>query len=308
MNTTVGSISMDLQPKPCPICKAGDNSDLFREGNIDETRLTSAAFSSRKLPEYMHLRLMRCRTCDLVYSSPAPSLEFLSTSYRDASFDAGKESAYAAATYFAYLRKMKRAVPRPALDIGAGDGAFLRQLVDHGFTDATGYEPSMAPVQAADPAIRGRIIPKLFDPSEVPAASLGLVTCFQTIEHVYDPLTLVSEMQRILYPGGTAFLVGHNVDAFSARLMGEKSPIFDIEHLQLLNRRSATALMEAAGFRDVSVFPIYNAYPIAYWAKLFPIPGSMKTGFLALLNGPMKWLGDRTLPLPAGNLGILATK
>jgi SAM-dependent methyltransferase len=299
---------MEFMARPCPICKRADQQQLVREANLDLDRLTDASFSSRKLPEYMHCRLMRCGACDLTYASPAPAPSALEASYRDATFDAARESEYAARTYVEALRKANRLQPVPALDIGAADGAFLRELVRNGFYDVIGYEPSMAPVAAAHPDIRERLRTELFDASQIASESLGLITCFQTIEHVNDPLQLVTDMQRVLRSEGTAFLIAHDVDALSAKIMGYKSPIFDIEHLQLFNRRSAAVLMRTAGFREVAIFPIVNAYPIAYWVRLFPLPVTLKTFLLGELNGPLGWLGRRLLRLPAGNLAIIATK
>jgi SAM-dependent methyltransferase len=298
----------DFAERACPICKRSDEQHLVRPGNIELDRLTDASFSSRKLPEYMHCRLMKCGTCGLVYSSPAPTPAFAERSYREASFDATRESFYAAKTYVDRLRAANRLQPVPALDIGAADGAFLRELVASGFDEVVGYEPSLAPVRAANPDIRDRIKTENFDASRIPAESFGLVTCFQTIEHVYEPLQLVSDMWRILRPGGTAFLVAHDVNAPSAKILGYKSPIFDIEHLQLFDRKSAEVLMRTAKFRDIRVTPILNAYPISYWARLFPLPGALKARMLSALTGSFAWLGNRMLKIPAGNLAIIATK
>ncbi len=251
---------------------------------------------------------MRCGQCDLTYASPAPAPDFLEASYREASFDATRESAYAAQTYVGCLRAAGRLQPVATLDIGAGDGAFLRELVHSGFDDVIGYEPSAAPVAAADAEIRGHLRTELFDASHIASESLGLITCFQTIEHVDDPLQLVTDMQRLLKPGGTAFLIAHDIDAPSAKIMGYKSPIYDVEHLQLFNRRSAGVLMRTAGFRETVIFPIMNAYPIAYWVRLFPLPSVLKTALLRALNGPLAWLGQRLLRIPAGNLAVIATK
>ncbi len=206
------------------------------------------------------------------------------------------------------MRDSGRLQPAPALDIGAADGAFLRELVKNGFDDVIGYEPSTAPVEAAHPDIRGRLRPEFFDAAKITSDSLGLITCFQTIEHVADPLQLATDMQRVLRSGGTAFLIAHDIEALSAKIMGFKSPIFDIEHLQLFNRRSAGVLMRTAGFREVTIFPIVNAYPIAYWVRLFPLPVRLKTLLLRALNGPAAWIGQRLLRLPAGNLAIIASK
>jgi hypothetical protein len=125
---------------------------------------------------------------------------------------------------------------------------------------------------------------------------------------VTDPLQLAIDMYRVLHPGGTAFLIAHDVDALSAKVLGFKSPIFDIEHLQLFNRRSAEVLMRAAGFREVRIARITNSYPVSYWVRLFPLPVFIKTVLLRALSGPLAWLGERILRLPAGNLSIVATK
>jgi SAM-dependent methyltransferase len=299
---------MELEARACPICGRSDRLTLYRDANLDVDRLTDAAFSSRKLPEYMHARLDKCGRCDLVFANPAPSAASLLALYRDASFEASTESQFAARTYVRYLQKTAALQPVPTIDIGAGDGAFLAELHRHGFTDLIGFEPSEAPVALADPSVRGCLRLEFFEAAKFGDAEAGLMTCFQTIEHVANPLGLVRDMHRILQPGGVAFLIAHNVDALSAKILGEKSPIFDIEHLQLLNPDSGRKLMREAGFSNVRVFPIYNAYPLAYWAKLFPLPAAIKKHVLALLNGPLKMVGTQTVPLPAGNLAIIATK
>ena len=46
----------------------------------------------------------------------------------------------------------------------------------------------------------------------------SLITCFQTIEHVIDPLLLCRSADHLLKPGGAFFLIGHNRRAMSARL------------------------------------------------------------------------------------------
>jgi len=232
----------------------------------------------------------------------------LGDAYRDALFDASRESEFAAKTYYAYLRKHTGAKPAVALDIGAGDGAFLRELMRHGYDDVVGYEPSEAPIRAASDEVRTKLRKAMFDGSNIADESFGLVTCFQTIEHVFEPLKLVREMHRVLATNGTAFLIGHDVEALSAKILGEKSPIYDIEHFQLFSQSSARAIMKAAGFRSVSVFPIMNAYPLSYWMKLLPIPERLKRPMLRLLKSRFVWLGNRTLPLPAGNLAVIATK
>ncbi|HEY3254860.1 MAG TPA: class I SAM-dependent methyltransferase [Polyangiaceae bacterium] len=296
-----------LVARNCPGCDAND-SRPFAEANIDPEALGAFAFASRKLPEYMHHALVVCQKCDLLYANPAPDRKSLEAAYHDAAFDASDESHYAGLTYASYLPRIALELPdrKGALDIGTGDGAFLEQLQQHGFSDVVGVEPSAAPVAAAKPAIRPLIRHAPFRSADFAAESLRLVTCFQTIEHVYDPLALCQDAVRLLRPGGALFMVCHNRRALLARAMGMKSPIFDIEHLQLFSPQSVRALLKRAGFSRVEVHTVVNRYPINYWARLSPIPGPLKPRALELLRS--SGLGRITLAAPVGNLAAIAYK
>src|SRR5450432_828180 len=148
----------ELITRACPGC-GSTISQPFADANIDPEALNAFAFASRKLPEYMHYALVVCQACDLLYANPAPDQKSLEAAYHDAAFDASDESRDAGATYGRFLRGICKQLPdrSGALDIGTGDGAFLEQLVSHGFTDVVGVEPSAAPANAAKPALRGLI-------------------------------------------------------------------------------------------------------------------------------------------------------
>jgi SAM-dependent methyltransferase len=292
----------------CPICGASGKPKLFADANIEPDKLNQFAFASRKLPEYMHWCLWECGQCDLLYASPAPTVEQLAGLYRDAAFGSGVEARYAAKTYGGLLRNIAAQLPDRigALDIGTGDGAFLHELLDQKFSCVAGIEPSSAPIDGADDRVRPLIQQGLFQAGTFSEGQFSLVSCFQTIEHLSDPLAVVQEAYRILKPGGAVFLIGHNRRAFSAKLLGRKSPIFDIEHLQLFSPDSLRRLLAAAGFNRVSVNPFLNRYPASYWSQLFPLPAKMKQATLRMLGSSR--LGRIVIPLPAGNLSAVAFK
>jgi SAM-dependent methyltransferase len=256
----------------------------------------------------MHWQLMECRDCDLLFANPAPPLEDLANLYRDADFDSREEARLASRTYGRFLPGIVRRLPDRvgAVDVGTGDGTFLVELLTAGFRDVAGIEPSSAPIAAADPSVRPLIRHDIFRPGMFPDGSLSLITCFQTIEHLADPLSFCRDAWRALKPGGALFLIGHNRRAFSAKVLGRKSPIFDIEHLQLFSPSSFRSLLKAAGFGDIGVRTVYNRYPIRYWAQLFPFPKGMKPGLMNLLQKYR--LGRVMVPLPAGNLAAIAYK
>jgi SAM-dependent methyltransferase len=281
---------------------------VFAEASVVPDSLTSFAFSSRKEPENLHHRIVVCDECDILYSSPVPSRDYLEAAYRDASFDASEESRLASLTYASFLPRIAKSLAdrRGALDIGTGDGAFLQRLLDHGFTDVVGVEPSAAPVALAQPRVKDLIRVGSFRASDFEGERFRLVTCFQTMEHVDDPLGLCRDAHRMLRSGGAIFLVAHNHRALSARLMGLKSPIFDIEHLQLFSPASLRKTLARAGFTGIEVHPVVNRYPLHYWAKIAPLPRSMKAGVLRGLRGTA--IGRVLLAAPVGNIAAVGFK
>jgi 2-polyprenyl-3-methyl-5-hydroxy-6-metoxy-1,4-benzoquinol methylase len=60
---------------------------------------------------------------------------------------------------------------------------------------------------------------------------LSLITCFHVLEYVEDIVKLARSAFSLLEPGGIFLVVVHNYRAFSNRILKDRSPIFDIEHL-----------------------------------------------------------------------------
>jgi SAM-dependent methyltransferase len=252
--------------------------------------------------------MVECKECGMLYANPVLRQEALAQAYKDASFDSGTESRLAAVTYRRILEPHLAALAsrNSALDIGAGDGAFLEELLALGFENVVGVEPSEAPIAAANATVRGYLKCGIFAAEQFAPESLDLITCFQVIEHVWDPRKIATDAYALLKPGGLLVLVAHNRRAFSARVMGTKSPIFDIEHLQLFDKSTGAALLRAAGFGSIAISSLVNKYPINYWIKLFPLPRAAKAAvsWMAKTSG----IGSLLLPLPAGNLAIVGRK
>jgi SAM-dependent methyltransferase len=300
-SATIGPLG-ELTKRSCPTCGSTDDSEIFAEQHLDMAALDEHAFASRKRPELMRLRLVDCPTCDLVYADPVPSPEALARAYEAAAFDSAEEARYAARSYAQQMEDILATLPdrRGALDIGTGEGAFLAELLKRGFSDVAGVEPSSAPIAAADPEIAKLIERGVFQPQIRPSASLSLVTCFQTIEHVPDPAELVRDAAALLKPGGVLAIVCHDRRAPVNRALGLRSPIVDIEHMQLFSPRSIGELLRRSGLRDVGHRPIRNRYPVRYWARLAPLPGRVRP----VVSGALERSGiaERALTVPVGNL------
>lgn len=294
--------------RPCPLCGSTDESSLLAEAALDTERLDNFAFASRKVPEYMHYRLVSCLACDLVYANPVPTPGTLLKAYREASFDSSEESRFAGRTYGRFLPEILKRLPdcETAVDIGAGDGAFLNELLARGFSNVIGLEPSEAPRAAAKDAIRPLLRAGELQDQDLKDGSLSLITCFQVLEHISDPLGMCRNAYRLLKKGGAFFFICHDRRGLFTRMLGMKSPIYDIEHLQLFSENSATHLLSRCGFQDITVRRVTNRYPLHYWLKLFPLPLALKRPSLSFLKAAK--VGYWPISLPAGNIAVIGYK
>lgn len=297
---------MKLSPRCCPMCASSDHSRVVAEANIDPEKLDAYAFASRKLPENMHHRLVLCQKCDLLYASPIPDESALGEAYRDAAYDSQEEARYAARTYAKALRPYLGSLPdrQSAMDVGAGDGAFVSELQRMPFASVVGIEPSAAPIQAAATEVKTMLRQEMFGKCSAAAGSLTLLTCFQTLEHVADPAEFARTAFSLLKPGGALCLVTHDRNSLVNRLMGRKSPIYDIEHMQLFTPKSVSALLSGCGFVNVSGVALANVYPLVYWLRLAPMPRRLKEALTLALKRCK--LGYVPVGLRVGNVLTIA--
>jgi SAM-dependent methyltransferase len=267
---------------------------------LDPDALSGFTYASRKEPDAMNLRMVECGGCGVLFATPAPTPSDLARLYRAASFDTSEAGAAAARTYASILGEFVAQLPSRdgAVDIGTGTGALLEELLARGWTRVRGVEPSAAPVAASRPGVRELIVEDVFHPQMFGAERFALATCFQTLEHVPDPLGLAQSVRAMLQPGGAFMVVVHDRQFWLNRLLGRRSPIVDVEHLQLFCPTSLRRLFEAAGYEGVTVRPVVNAYPLSYWVRLLPLPRVIRAAVVRLLGR----LGEVEVRVGVGNL------
>ena len=287
----------------CPVCHAGPaQARPFLEKNIDTTKLSGFSFSSRKEPEYMCHRLVLCTACDLIYADHPPDQTELAHAYHLADYDSAEEANDAAAAYISAIRPTLSALGRRqrALEIGTGTGVFLDYLAREGFSDLVGVEPSAAAIAVAPGHRRAWIREGIFDEKNFSPASYDLICCFMTMEHVRDPDAIAQAAFRLLRKGGAFVTVTHDYRGIVNRMMGRRSPIIDIEHLQLFSERSVRRLFESTGYLDIQSSAFINTYALRYWARLLPLPRALKSavkGILVKLD-----IDDKKVGVNVGNL------
>lgn len=265
-------------------------------------------FSARRLPDRIHYRFLKCLKCGLIFSDPILSSSKIEGFYKKSDFNYSSESDYLKKVYFKYLTQEIRELDKNAniLEIGCGNGFFMDELYKRGYKNIYGVEPGKKSVDKASRKIKKNIRINIFKKGLFAPKRFDLVLSFHTLDHVVDLSAFLKEVNAVLKKGGKLFFVVHDTDGLSVRLFGEKSPIFDLEHIFLFNKNSLSNIIGKNNFGNISTFSIINEYPIYYWARLFPMPKGLKRFTLALLSWTR--IGKVSFFLSAGNIGVVASK
>ncbi|MFE8032936.1 class I SAM-dependent methyltransferase [Thiohalocapsa marina] len=132
------------------------------------------------------------------------------------------------------------------LDFGCGSGGIAAWLADH-VDHITGVDPEpwerWRTFQAAHANLR--FIPASAENSGLPEQSVDVVICNQVYEHVDDPQRQISEIRRVLRPGGYCYFAGPN-------LLFPIEPHVYWPFVHWLPRQFARSLMKALGVRTWS--------------------------------------------------------
>lgn len=298
----------DLIPTRCAICGTQGQAAELHPANFSLDHLTAEVFSARRLPDRIHYRLVKCHTCGLVRSDPVVAPARLAQLYAQSTFTYGGEVGDLRRTYGRYLAKLIRCGARKnaLLEIGCGSGFFLEEALDRGFQVVRGIEPSQQAIDQAAPRVRGGIMCGLMGPGIFHADQFDVICLFQVFDHLLEPGALLDECFRLLKPGGFMLCINHNIEAISARLLGERSPIIDVEHTYLYSPATMARIFLDHGFHIRRRGGVWNTYHLGYLMRLIPMPAALKRRLLDGMKNSR--IGRLRLSVPLGNLYLMARK
>ena len=308
MTSSLDTELPQLRPTRCAICDHED--DAGSCGPRPSTPQRSALASSRRdvSPTVCTTGWSSAIPAGLVRSDPVASEDLLATLYASSSFDYGHEVGAIQATYGRALEWLEARTPRreALLEIGCGNGFFLGQARRQGWQEVRGVERSSDAVAKAPPELEGMIVQDVMRGGLFAPESFDAVCLFQVLDHISNPVDVLQECLAVLRPGGHILALNHNIRGWSARMLGERSPIVDIEHTYLYSPATIHRVFAKAGFVDPQVRSVRNTYSLAYLLQLAPLPAGIKSVLLPALRASPA--GRIRVTLPLGNLCLIARK
>jgi SAM-dependent methyltransferase len=153
-----------------------------------------------------------------------------------------------------FLRSEARPGDR-ALDVGCGEGRSTAELARAG-ARPVGIEVARAAIERArtrHPELDFRLVP-IDGPLPLEDSSFDLIWASEVIEHVADTARWLSELRRVLAPGGRLLVTTPSHGRLRVALGGIErfsEPLGD--HLHLYTRASLGGLLQEFGFEEVDV-------------------------------------------------------
>lgn len=287
----------------CAICGSYGNFKVIHKANFSEKNLKSA-FSARRLPDGSHFQIVQCKKDGLVRSNPTLPPSKLNKLYQESLFTYGQETDNLTKTYLNILRPILNKLSKEdhLLEIGCGNGFLLNSLLKMGYKNVFGIEPSIEAVGFADKNIKKKIKISVLKPNLF-KIKFDFIFFFQTLDHIAEPGKFLKECYRLLTPGGYILAFNHNIESLSSKILGEKSPIIDIEHTYLYNPQTLRKIFGKNKFVTKKVYSPINIISLQHLVKLFPLPKLVKKHFLRLNQ-----LAKLNLALKLGNVCIIAQK
>jgi 2-polyprenyl-3-methyl-5-hydroxy-6-metoxy-1,4-benzoquinol methylase len=271
--------------------------DRSQPQDVEAYRCTSSGYGR-------HHAIVRCTACGLIYSNPRWDDAELIDSYEaveDPLYLQEREGRVL--TFERHLRPLEQitgpAEGRKLLDVGCYIGVFLEIAARHGW-EAWGIEPSQ---WAAEQARRNglNVIHGTLATAELPQASFDVVTLWDVIEHLADPVDEIKRIHRLLKPGGLIVIHTMDIDSLFSRLMGPKWPWLMEMHIYYFSQRTMATMLSKANFHVLRSGPHGRFQTLGYLGTRF-------TALFGALGRPVEWvfnatsLRQATVPINLGDL------
>jgi len=139
------------------------------------------------------------------------------------------------------LKKHGFSKTRSLLDYGCANGLFMQYLQQNGFGKCYGYDP-YAPSEGFG------------NPARLAEGPFDYILLQDVIEHVEDPHVLLSDLNRLLAPGGYIFIGTPNaakIDLNRPNISDYYNPVHVPYHLHIYTRESLESLALCQGWKPV---------------------------------------------------------
>jgi len=238
-------------------------------------------------------QLTRCTECSLVFvkDPPLPSEmgEHYGSDY-DRLIESGGSSKARWQTHGEAILQFKDG--GKLLDLGCGSGAFLESMKGPKW-ELFGIEMSAEAAERARARSGGQIFAGDILEGNFPPESFDVITCFDVLEHVYEPRAVLEAVRKWLKPGGIFYLLVPNIDSAAVQVFG--SYWYGLElprHLLHFSPQSLEWIAALAGL-NVRYLPV-GRFPAVEYSTRYLVDHLLRR--VGVSRAPLSITPEATIP------------
>ncbi len=279
----------------CWICDSKDLK-LIKKSGITE-KLSSNNFAITNYEYGVTGELRKCKQCGFIQCTDLEEVVGFYEELKDPEYEDGRnERLLQERRVLLYLKKIK---PEGSLlDVGAGSGMLVEAALGLGY-EAEGIEPSKWLYERAQK--HGLPVHLGTFPHQDAQGPYDIITMIDVLEHVTNPLELMTDLRKGLKKDGILVIVTPDVKSFFARFLGYKWWHYRIAHIGYFNKRNLALLSQKAGLqlleqkrptwyfsaryltvRVLSFLPKFLQFRVPRWLDKITIPLNLRDSILAI--------------------------
>jgi SAM-dependent methyltransferase len=252
-----------------------------------------------RAPDRFHGRqekytLARCSSCSQVWLSHPPKASEMHLHYTERYHElisaAGENSPDRWRDRLQVLGQHKQS--GTMLDLGCSSGGFLGFFRGDSWK-LYGIEMSDECAKKAEARTGANVFVGDILDAPYPPESFDVITCFDVLEHLYEPLQVMTKVREWLKPGGIFYVQVPNIDSAEARVFGTYWHGLELpRHLFHYSPASLKFLAESAGLREVSLETRRN--PAVGTSLRYVFDDAF--GKVGIRKTPVAYRGEASLP------------
>jgi 2-polyprenyl-3-methyl-5-hydroxy-6-metoxy-1,4-benzoquinol methylase len=241
----------------CALCGV-DNTDVKFKVNLQDTQLSSVWINNVQYQISNPETIVRCKNCGLIYVNPRLALVAGLVPYsveQELKYFQSSRDVRSLA-YQALIGQLPFCLGKQAtslLDVGCGDGMLIEMARQAGIESA-GTEISKSLVDLVRERLGEHAIIST-DLDELPQSQYDVITLINVIEHLKNPVEMLTTIARLLKPGGILLVHTINIGGLPAKAFGVHwHQIEPLSHFYYFNYRTLGKMLQKGGLEPVDRF------------------------------------------------------
>lgn len=309
MNIKEAVLDKNLAYVACNLCGSRHYKILLRSTLKEDDFKNSHIQYTISERGHAYCQIVQCERCNLVYANPRDNDRDIINNYTMVEDEKylGEWKAREA-VFSRKLRLIEKYAAKKGrlLDLGCFAGIFLN-LVRRKNWSILGIEPSKWAANYGRNELNLEILQGTLEDFIFNDETFDVVTMWDVIEHLPDPKSTLSLLNKKLKKGGMLYLTTPNFDSIYRKLFGKRYWFIERMHIYYFTPGTIRRMLEESNYEVIEIGLNFKTMSMGYFIFRLKEVSKFLTKIIIILS-LLFLLGKRDITVYAGEMTIIAKK